>query len=261
MIRDQNFITELAALRENITVYLAFTYRTELRLDRHFNPHLYGSFGLAGEYININKSIDNGNFFLIDLPLYVRYSTIDSILNPQKGFVISYKIIPYFNIRENKGCFLQQILTTNFYVPMEEKMIIFAFRTQIGSIALESLRNIPFNKRFLGGSDDDLRGYRYKTVSPNNTTGDPIGGRSFIYFTFEPRIRITEKIGLVPFTDWGTVSEKIYPNPYEKWFKSIGIGLRYYTFFGPLRADIAFPLNKRRRDPNYRIYVSIGQTF
>jgi translocation and assembly module TamA len=38
--------------------------------------------------------------------------------------------------------------------------------------------------------------------------------------------------------------------------------LRYYTPIGPLRFDVAFPLNKRPGvDDSYAIYVSLGQAF
>ena len=41
-----------------------------------------------------------------------------------------------------------------------------------------------------------------------------------------------------------------------------GVGMRYYTDFGPVRLDFAVPLNKKDRlDQNYQIYISIGQSF
>ena len=40
-----------------------------------------------------------------------------------------------------------------------------------------------------------------------------------------------------------------------------GLGLRYYAGFGPLRADIAVPLDKRTGDADFQIYISIGQAF
>ena len=46
-----------------------------------------------------------------------------------------------------------------------------------------------------------------------------------------------------------------------QWFKSVGGGFRYFTFFGPLRFDVGFPLNKRKIDPNFQIYASVGQAF
>ncbi len=40
-----------------------------------------------------------------------------------------------------------------------------------------------------------------------------------------------------------------------------GAGVRYYTPFGPIRADIAVPLNKERGDDTFEVYVGIGQAF
>jgi Outer membrane protein len=40
-----------------------------------------------------------------------------------------------------------------------------------------------------------------------------------------------------------------------------GVGVRYYTGLGPIRADFAIPLNKRAGDPDYALYVGIGQAF
>ena len=41
----------------------------------------------------------------------------------------------------------------------------------------------------------------------------------------------------------------------------VGIGGRYYTNFGPLRFDVAMPLDKREGESSFAVYVSIGQAF
>ena len=40
-----------------------------------------------------------------------------------------------------------------------------------------------------------------------------------------------------------------------------GLGLRYYTSIGPIRLDVAFPLERRSGNGLLAIYVSIGQAF
>jgi translocation and assembly module TamA len=73
---------------------------------------------------------------------------------------------------------------------------------------------------------------------------------------------VSKEIGLVPFFDIGNVQLTQYPTIHGKWFKSTGLGLRYFSFMGPFRLDAAFPLNRRKGiDPVYKILVSIGQTF
>ena len=39
------------------------------------------------------------------------------------------------------------------------------------------------------------------------------------------------------------------------------MGVRYKLPFGPIRADIAFPLDKRAGDASFQLYISIGQAF
>ncbi len=41
----------------------------------------------------------------------------------------------------------------------------------------------------------------------------------------------------------------------------VGLGLRYYTPFGPLRLDLATPLYKRSADSWMEVYVSLGGAF
>ena len=70
----------------------------------------------------------------------------------------------------------------------------------------------------------------------------------------------TTQIGIVPFVDAGTVSTRQFPD-FATVRVGAGVGVRYQTPFGPLRVDVAVPLNRRPGDPNYGIYAGIGQAF
>jgi translocation and assembly module TamA len=78
--------------------------------------------------------------------------------------------------------------------------------------------------------------------------------------SFETRVRVTEKIGVVPFIDVGAVSADVAPD-FSGIRTGVGIGIRYATPFGPLRLDFAVPLNKFEGGSNYGIYAGIGQSF
>ena len=41
----------------------------------------------------------------------------------------------------------------------------------------------------------------------------------------------------------------------------VGAGLRYLTPLGPVRLDVAVPLDRRNDDPSVAFYVGIGQAF
>jgi translocation and assembly module TamA len=263
LIKNQNYILRLEAKREKIPeAYLAFNYYLLTRLDRQYSEKINFSYGLKTEYVDVTNSENPNHFFLISLPLYFKYSTANDLLNPTKGFTCIYTPRPYANLINDRSIFFKQKLNTEFYIPLDKyKKVVFAFRLQLGSIIGPGVFKLPMTKLFLGGSDDDIRGYRYRTLSPlvNNR---PIGGRSAFYFTFEPRLRMTKTIGLVPFFDSAIVDLKRIPNFSSKYYKSLGIGFRYFSFFGPLRLDLAFPLNRRKGlDDVYRVYASVGQTF
>ena len=40
-----------------------------------------------------------------------------------------------------------------------------------------------------------------------------------------------------------------------------GIGVRYYTAIGPIRLDVAVPLNKQSGGDAFEIYIGLGQAF
>ena len=92
---------------------------------------------------------------------------------------------------------------------------------------------------------------------PDNT---PIGGLSLAEASFEVRQNIGSKWGVVAFVDTGTVGQSVYPT-----FKDVstgaGLGIRYNPGFAPIRADVAFPINRRTGDAAFQLYLSIGQSF
>ncbi|MDO9489337.1 MAG: BamA/TamA family outer membrane protein, partial [Sphingomonadaceae bacterium] len=102
----------------------------------------------------------------------------------------------------------------------------------------------------------------FQDIGPRDAEGDPLGGKAIVEMSAEARFRFSafgHEVGLVPFVDAGNV----YPNgPSVSGLRyGAGIGARYYSAFGPIRFDVATPLNPRSGDPSVAIYVSIGQAF
>jgi len=248
--------------RINIRAYLAFIYRGANYIDRKIDEKTNFSAGMKLEHINVSKSASNGTYLLLGLPLFIRYVDTDNFLDATQGFSVVYSATPYQSLFHANQHFVKQRLTLNFFAPLGTPRFVLALRTQFGSVGGAKQQDVPLTKLFLGGSEDDLRGYRYKTVSPLDANLRPLGGRSAIFATAEIRWKVTKTIGLVPFADFGTVTFSQYPDFTAKWFKAVGGGFRYFTFFGPLRFDIGFPLDKREGvDHNFQIYASVGQAF
>lgn len=140
-----------------------------------------------------------------------------------------------------------------------------------GSILIRDPHFIPFDKRFYGGGRNSMRSYGYQLCSHLDENDAPIGGVSIVEACLEPRIRLTENVGLVTFCEVCRTSESPWPMAGEKTTTLVGggIGIRYFTRFGPIRFDIGIPFIRRAKHatPNKKVdralqfYISVGQCF
>ena len=108
-----------------------------------------------------------------------------------------------------------------------------------------------------------MRGYGYQRVGPIDFENDPVGGSTLSEFSLEARFRLKAfggNFGLVPFFDGGQLTNDAVPG-FSDWQFGAGLGLRYYSTFGPIRIDVGTPLNPRPGDSRIAVAVSLGQAF
>lgn len=262
MRRYQELVYLAEYKREDAPGYIEREVSTTLRIDRKVSINTSFSFGLRYERLLSTKSDNDENYNLFSLPLVYLHNTTNRLLDPSRGLQFNYKFTPYLAAFNNSLYFMKQELQTALIFPLiPSKRVIFAGAAQFGSILGDSRQEIPAPKRFYAGSSASLRGYAYLTVSPLDGT-KPIGGRSLMIFQFEPRVRIYGRIYGAAFYELGNVFSGSLPPLNKKLLRSTGVGVRYLTAIGPLRFDIAFPLDRRRGiDKSFQLYASIGQTF
>jgi translocation and assembly module TamA len=150
---------------------------------------------------------------------------------------------------------------------MFKNSIVIAAYTKIGSILRNKNRKIQRDRLFFAGGAGSIRGYGYQKVGQVNDDKRPYGGESLFEMGIEPRLRVTEDVGLVAFLEGGNVYSSKMPHFFKKPLFGYGVGMRYYTPLGPIRLDLAFPTkrrktsNNKRIDSMFNIYISIGQAF
>jgi translocation and assembly module TamA len=232
-------------------------------IERQWNDHIRFSYGAMFKRLRNWDSDNNGSFNLVKAPLQFMWHKTNSLLDPTNGSVVLLKSIPTLQTMSPQFAYSINTLSTSLYLPLRnDQRFVLAGKATLGSIWGSSKHSIPPSERFYAGSDNLLRGYRYLTVSPLNCHNKPIGGRSMMIYSLEARMRFTETIGFVTFWDIGNVYAESYPQLNHKQLQSVGVGARYHTPVGPLRLDIAFPLNPRKHvDNRFQIYFSIGQAF
>ncbi len=219
--------------------------------------------GLGLTLLNVDDPIsEQDNYALFYLPLLIARDSRDNILDPGRGSLLSADGAPYYELFGESNTFFKYTTNAQFYWSlMDEKRLVLATRARFGQIPGQELSTVPATIRFYAGGGGSVRGYEYKTLSAI-VDGDPAGGRSLLETSAELRWRFLNDWGLVAFLDGGRAYTDVVPDFDETYFWGTGLGVRYYTNFGPIRADLAFPLNRREEfDSHFQFYISIGQAF
>lgn len=261
--KDQTLSANASIIRQDTDAYNELGINGGLSLNRKFTRHLTGSTGVAFSISEIEDMTENETktFGLVSLPQSLSYDTRDDKLDPRKGWNLLASLEPFFDTFGNGDPFLKAYASGSGYLDLGTSAdIILASRAAIGSLSGAALENIPATERFYAGGGGTVRGFGYQEVGPQ-VDGDPTGGRSIINLSLELRSKFTSKIGGVAFVDAANVSENTAPD-FDNLAIGAGVGLRYYTDFGPIRFDVATPLTQKDNlDQNYQFYISIGQAF
>jgi translocation and assembly module TamA len=202
-------------------------------------------------------------FFIAAIPGFAQIDTSDDLLDPTRGFRVSLRASPEVS-RTNgvESFYLRGQLDASYYLQASDRIVL-AARGRVAAIPGAPLEAIAPSRRLYAGGGGSVRGYEYKGIGPRNSEGDPSGGRSLVELSAEARIRTPwfgGALGVVPFVDAGTVGEDARPS-FDEIKVGAGIGVRYYTSFGPLRLDVAVPLNPGPNDPDFGVYVALGHSF
>lgn len=147
--------------------------------------------------------------------------------------------------------FLQLTGSTKWAIPLGESTRVLA-RADLGFTAKKDFDELPASVRFFAGGDNSVRGYGFETLGPTDDEGNVIGGSYLATFSFEIDRLIARKWSIAAFVDTGNAFDD-----FDVDFKTgVGLGLRWYSPLGPIRVDVAHPLDDESRD--YRLHITLG---
>ena len=265
-IRDQALVGEAWAINETTDAYDQSAMYVAAGLERRFRKEWRNWWASARVSLEAGKLSDNyrgsRTYSLLGVPLAVRRDTTNSLLNPTTGTRVNLEVTPYTGTYNGPLTTVRTRLdASGYWSPFDWSRLVLAGRTGVGTLTGENVRDIPASLRFYCGGGGSVRGYKYQSLGPHDRNGDPLGGLSFTDMSLEARFKITETFGIVPFVDGGMVYESSTPDWGKDLSWGVGLGFRYYTVIGPIRLDIATPLQDRDNNKAFQIYLSIGQAF
>jgi translocation and assembly module TamA len=271
--RDQVLNLQASAGHQKFDAYEARTVLLSGNIERQSNfiwqkkwTWTYGAELLAtdeqGVFSPAEIFKETRTFLIAALPLSLGYDGSDSLLDPTTGFRLSGRLSPEISAHGGHFTYARSQIDASVYRPVSDRVVA-AGRIRLGTIVGATLFNIAPSRRLYSGGGGSVRGYGYQQLGPRDVDGDPIGGRGLAEFSLESRIRLKQfggNFGIVPFFDGGSLTRKALPD-FTNWRFAMGLGVRYYSSFGPIRIDVGVPLNRRKSDGPVAVTVSLGQAF
>jgi translocation and assembly module TamA len=257
---DTDATLRLLGEREFVDTYESRTIAGRAGFEHRFNEKITVSSAANAEWDDIEDAFGDQRYVLVSLPSRFDYDGRDNKLDPTEGLRGTFDAEPFADILGGTVAVVARGQISGYYALREGGRMVFAARGAAGTIVGGDAEDIPATRRFYLGGGGSIRGYEYRTVGPE-IGGEVVGGLSFVEASIELRLRITDTIGIVPFIDVGVAYEDPLPDFSEEFRIGAGVGLRYHTPLGPLRFDIAVPLNPEDDEASFAFYVGLGQSF
>ncbi len=251
-----------AWVHELTDVYESNSLATSAVLTRTISEIRLG-YGLAYRLAEIEEDGDIRRFNLISFPLSADLDRTDAALDPTSGLALSTRVEPFTALEDSSSSFVRWSVNGRHYLPLAPAgRLILATRAHYGVLAGTGRESVPEDLLLYAGGGGSVRGYAYQYAGALDEDDEPLGGMSVVDFTAELRWRINQEFGAVVFGDGGRAFEGREPSEVENYFWAVGGGIRYYTPIGPIRMDLAVPMERRDGiDDPFQIYVSLGQAF
>ncbi|MCW5724215.1 MAG: BamA/TamA family outer membrane protein [Maricaulaceae bacterium] len=226
---------------------------------RALTPRIAANAATAFETARVTDFAGRRNVNAADFALGLVWDGRDDALDPQQGFRLEGAAEPSFVFDGGDVQYLRLTAGASHYLPVSETVVI-AGRVRLASITGASAAAIPADRRLYAGGGGSARGYAFQSLSPLNPDGTPFGGVSLAEAGVEARWRYNESWGFAAFVDAAAAGPDTTPDV-SAMRAAFGLGVRWYTGFGPIRLDVATPLDRRPGDRPLHFYISMGQAF
>ncbi|MFO7774393.1 MAG: autotransporter assembly complex family protein [Candidatus Hydrogenedentota bacterium] len=259
---EQTLRSQTRVARATPDAFTSTGVSTRLSLERDLTDRLTVGGGVEATVSEIEQLRLTRQHAITSLPMFLDWDRRNDALNPTAGGRINWRLAPFRDWRGSAHSFVRSSVSlTQYYQVIDNSSLVLAGRLALGTVAGADREDVPADERFYAGGGGSIRGFRYQSVGPL-VDDTPTGGSSLLEMSLEARYRMSDNVGFVVFADGGNAFERETPDFSETLRWGSGVGLRYYTPMGPLRFDVAVPVNGRSGiDDPFQLYISIGHSF
>ncbi|MDP3876001.1 MAG: autotransporter assembly complex family protein [Methylobacter sp.] len=178
-------------------------------------------------------------------------SVADSTLRPTRGHRLEFNLAGSYKNPLSDVSFAQGSAAAVWMQPLPWSGN-FTGRIEQGVTLVDQFDLLPTSYRFYGGGMNSIRGYGYKELGPKDNLGNVVGGKFLSVVSAEYEQPVLENWSVAAFIDSGNAYN--FDNINVK--SGAGLGLRWYSPIGPVRLDLALPLNDA--DSSFQIHFAAG---
>jgi len=175
----------------------------------------------------------------------------DDAIRPNRGSRLRFVLRGASDSLTSNASFMQLVVSGKWIWPMprSSRLLVSASAGQIWHDVFEDL---PPSVRFFAGGDNSVRGYGFETLGPVNELGEVIGGSRLLTGSVEIEKQLKPAWSVALFSDTGNAFSSSTPDLHS----SVGIGARWRSPLGPVRFDLARPLDGV--DRGIQIHITLG---
>jgi translocation and assembly module TamA len=207
-----------------------------------FLDWIYEDFKIGATQEEVVMLVPGGNWL---------YSVSNDPLRPTEGYRLEFNLAGSYENPLSEVSFVQGSVAAvwRHQLPWGG---IFLGRAEQGATWVDQFDKLPPSFRYYAGGMNSIRGYDYKELGPRDRTGSVIGGRFLSVVSAEYEHPILDNWGLAAFVDAGDAynSEGIDVKV------GAGLGVRWYSPIGPIRLDLAVPLNDA--ESSFQVHFAAG---
>ncbi len=175
----------------------------------------------------------------------------DDIINTENGLRSSVSLVGASENILSDATFLKvRGDGTLILTPMVNYRLI--GRGSIGAILVDSVNDIPPSLRFYAGGQKSVRGYRYRTLGPEDGAGSVIGGKYLLTGSIELERSFSQLWRGAVFYDVGNAMNDFSVDLAH----GAGVGVGLALPFGQARLEFAYPLNDE--GSSQFVFLSVG---
>ncbi len=262
---DTNFNASVVARKLTLDNYDEESITGRVGLSQSFGGWLTGEGFLEVSHARYVDDFGIRRFFTVAGVGRAEYDRRDDRLDATQGYYLAADLRPAYEFEFGNPS-LRGTLEGRAYRGFgSDNRFVLAGRARVGSYLGPSVEESPPDQLFFAGGGGSIRGYEFRSIGIETTDADgndiTQGGKGVFEASAEARARLWGNFGGVVFVDAGVVTEDTSLSGADKLRFGAGVGLRYYTGFGPLRIDLAAPIDPRPQDPDVALYIGIGQAF